>query len=273
LVEVAQAETFCCVQCRLLQPPTTTCAECGTPMVAPVELVRELLRYRDMKMGTGRDWAFITAMIAGASIPFPLLAPFALGGMVVLGVRKIGELRRRRAIAGVEVPAPTVAPRAQTVFGVPRKFRSTLPSLVNDAPVLAEHAVVRDKAGGVLIRTSNASPFLLERRDDSPLLVTGVVRIMSPGLFGTKPVRELIKRGDKKLSRMGVPPDLAISGELLVSSVGEGDVAVAVTGVVDHEAVAELAFHRDGGRVPVMRGTPGQPVLVEDRRLLAVALG
>ena len=81
-------------------------------MVAPVELVRELLRYRDMKMGTGRDWAFITAMIAGASIPFPLLAPFALGGMVVLGVRKISELRRRRAIAGVEVPPPNVAPRA-----------------------------------------------------------------------------------------------------------------------------------------------------------------
>nr|PZN19052.1 MAG: hypothetical protein DIU78_21730 [Pseudomonadota bacterium] len=57
-----QSSTFCCVQCRLLQPPTVGCAECGTPMVAPVDLVRELLQYRDMKMVDGRDWAFITAM-------------------------------------------------------------------------------------------------------------------------------------------------------------------------------------------------------------------
>src|SRR5258705_66272 len=121
-------------------------------MVAPIELVRELLYYRDMKMGTGRDWAFITAMIAGASIPFPMLAPFALGGM-------------------------------------------------------------------------------------------------------------------------GVPGDLAIKGELQVSSLAEGELAVAVTGLVEHEAVAELAFHRDGGRVPVMRGTAAAPVIIEDRRLIAAALG
>src|SRR4026207_2365679 len=37
-----------CVQCRRPQAPTTACAECGAPMTAPVELVRELLYYRDM---------------------------------------------------------------------------------------------------------------------------------------------------------------------------------------------------------------------------------
>jgi hypothetical protein len=241
-------------------------------MVAPVELVRELLYYRDMKMGTGRDWAFITAMIAGASIPFPILAPFALGGLVVLGVRKLGELRRRRTIVGVDVPAPIVVPGAQTIIGVAHKFRATRPSLVDGAPVFAEHAVVRDQAGGVLIRTSVASPFLVERKDDSPVLVTGLARIMSPGLFGARPVSTTVKRGDRRLERMGVPGDLAISGELLVSSLAEDQPAIAVTGVVEHEAVPELAFHRDGGRIPVMRGLPGAPVIIEDRRLIAAAL-
>jgi hypothetical protein len=47
---------------------------------------------------------------------------------------------------------------------------------------------------------------------------------------------------------------------------------VAVTGLVEDEAVAELAFHRDGGRIPVMRGRLGAPVLVEDPRLIAAAL-
>jgi hypothetical protein len=70
-----------------------------------------------MKMGTGRDWAFITAMIAGASIPFPMLAPFALGGMIVLGVRKIGDLLRRKTIAGV-VPWPCCWP--------PRRWRPSI---------------------------------------------------------------------------------------------------------------------------------------------------
>jgi hypothetical protein len=241
-------------------------------MIAPVELVRELLYYRDMKMGTGRDWAFITAMIAGASIPFPMLAPFALGGMIVLGVRKVGELRRRKTIAGVELPALHALPGARTVVGMPRKFRGTLPSLVDDRPVLVEHALVRDRAGGVLIRTSTASAFLLDRGDDEPVLVTGVARLVSPGLFGTRPLCEPIKRGDRRLRRMGVPGDLAINGELQVSSLAEGELAIAVTGVLEHEAVAELAFHRDGGRVPVMRGTAGAPVIIEDRRLIAAAL-
>lgn len=241
-------------------------------MVAPVELVRELLYYRDMKMVSGRDWAFITAMIAGASIAFPILAPVALGSMAVLGVRKIGELRQRRMIAGVAVPPPEIADRAQTVIGTPRKFRSTQPSLVGEAHVLAEHAVVRDKAGGVLIRSSVASPFFIERHDDSPVLVTGAMRIMSPGLFGVRPVRERIARGDPRLRRMGVPPDLSISGELLVSSFADGDLAIAVTGIVEQEAVVDLAFHRDGGQIPVMRGTAGAPVIVEDRRLRAAAL-
>ncbi len=241
-------------------------------MVAPVELVRELLRYRDMKMVSGRDWAFITAMIAGGSIPFPLLAPVALGSMLVLGVSKLRELKRRTLIAGIEMPALHRAPGARTVIGTARKFRATVASVIGDAQVLLEHAIVKNRAGGVLIRRSAATSFLLDRGSEGPLLVTGALRLVAPGLFGSLPLREPIKRGDPRLRRMGIPADLAIAGDLEASTLLEDDVEIAVTGIVGDEAVAELAFHRDGGTVPVMRGTPGAPVLVEDRRLLAAAL-
>ena len=238
-------------------------------MVAPVELVRELLRYRDMKLVGGRDWAFITAMIAGGSIAFPVLAPVALGSMVVLGVSKLRELKRRTAIAGIEMPALHRAPGAHTAIGTARKFRSTVASMLGDAQVLLEHAIVRDRAGGVLIRHSAGTSFLLDRGEDSPLLVTGALRLVAPGLFGTSPLREPIKRTDPRLRRIGVPADLAIAGDLEVSSLGESDLQIAVTGLIEDEAVADLAFHRDGGTVAVMRGIAGAPVLVEDRLLAA----
>ena len=81
--------------------------------------------------------------------------------------------------------------------------------------------------------------------------------------------RTRVKRGDPRLARMGVPDDLAVSGELEVASVVADGPGLAVTGVIEEEAIAELAFHRDGGRIPVMRGRVGAPVLVEDRRLIA----
>lgn len=242
-------------------------------MVAPVELVRELLHYRDMKMVSGRDWAFITAMIAGASIAFPVLAPAALGSMAVLGAAKIQQLRKRRAIAGIELPAPPVVPGARTEIGLARKFRGTVASVVDgDAQVLLEHAIVSDAAGGVLIRRSAATAFLLDRGDAGPLLVTGAVRLVAPGLAGRAPRSEAVTRGDPRLRRMGVPPDLAIAGTLAVSSIVESDLAIAVTGVIEEEAIAELAFHRDAGRIEVMRGRAGAPVVVVDPRFAGAAL-
>lgn len=267
-----QSSTFCCVQCRLLQPPTVGCADCGTPMVAPVELVRELLQYRDMNMVDGRDWAFITAMIAGGSIAFPVIAPIAVGSMVLLGISKLRELRMRRVIAGISLPPPPVQTGAQTVIGMPRRFRTAVPSLVDERPVLLEHAMVRDRDGAVLIRRSTGTPFWIEPAHGPPVLVTGAVRLLAPGLFGHSPLRETVRRGDRRLARMGVPADLAISGELEVGSLVEDELVVAATGIVEDEAIADLAFHRDGGRTPVMRGRAGAPILVEDRRLIAAAL-
>jgi hypothetical protein len=240
-------------------------------MVAPVDLVRELLQYRDMKIARGRDWAFITAMVAGGSIAFPMLAPLAIGSIVALGVTKVRTVRARRKIAGIELPELERSPHARTVVGIARRFRSTVASVIGDRQVLAEHAIVRDRAGGVLIRRAASTPFLLDRGGGArPLLVTGAIRIVGAGAFGTAPLRARVGRGDPRLRRMGVPADLGIAGELQASALVEDDdsLAIAVTGVIADEAVADVAFHRDGGSMPVMRGTAGAPVIVEDRRLV-----
>jgi hypothetical protein len=54
-----------------------------------------------------------------------------------------------------------------------------------------------------------------------------------------------------------------------VRSIPDDGQVLSITGPVEDEAVAELAFHRDNGRIPVMRGRAGAPILIEDRRLIA----
>jgi hypothetical protein len=257
------------VQCRLLQAPTATCAECAAPMTAPVELVRELLYYRDMSVLDRRDWGLATAFVAGSSIALPYLAPFAVASILALGFHKLRSLRRRRAIAGVTIPPIAITPGATTFYGIARRFRGTVSSLLDDSPVLLEHAQVKDKHGAVLVRRTHATPFLLDVEGKGPVLVTGVTRMLAASIFNRK---LHVRRGDPRLVQMGVPIDLAIAGELEISSVVADGPALAVTGLVEDEAVADLAFHRDGGSIAVMRGRIGAPVLVEDRRLIAAAL-
>jgi hypothetical protein len=266
---VHTSSTFCCVQCRLLQAPTATCAECGAPMTAPVELVRELLYYRDMNFLDHRDWGLVTAFLAGSSIAMPILAPFAVGSIIALGIQKLHRRRVQRAIAGVTVPPLVSMPGATTVYGVARRFRGTLSSLVDSAPVLVEHAAVKDRHGAVLLRRTEATPFLLDVEDRGPVLVTGVTRMMTASILAQ---RLRVRRGDPRLEKMGVPGDLGISGDLEIASIVADGPALAVTGIVEDEAVADLAFHRDGGRISVMRGRIGAPVVVEDRRLVAAAI-
>jgi len=239
-------------------------------MIAPVELVRELLHYRDMRTIGSRDWGLVTALLAGSTLAFPVLTPIALGSICALGIHKLRTtLRPRDQIAGIAMPMTPAAVGARTVYGVARRFRATIASLIDDMPVLAEHAVVRDRTGSVLLRRSDGAPFLVDIEAEDAVLVTGFARVTSATVLAR---RIHLPRGDRRLARMGVPPDLAISGELEVTSVTPGGPALAVTGVVEEESVAELAFHRDGGRVPVMRGRAGAPVLVADRRLIAAAL-
>lgn len=237
-------------------------------MTAPVELVRELLYYRDMRIANHRDWGMITAFVAGGSLAFPVLAPFAIGSVLAYGVHLLRARARRRGIVGVQLPAAVAAPGARTLYGTARKFRGTVPSILDDTPVLVEHAVVKDRTGSIIVRRSEAAPFLLDTPDDGPVLVTGVARVTPSALAQ----RARVRRGDPRLGRMGVPEDLGISGNLEVASICVDAQQLVVTGLVEEEAVAELAFHRDGGRIPVMRGRIGAPVLVSDRRLLAAAL-
>ena len=257
------------MQCRLLQPPTTGCAECGaSDCVAPVELVRELLHYRDLRFGKHRDWGMITAFIAGGSLAFPILAPFAITSVVAFGVYSVHQrVAARRQIVGVPLVAAVARRGATSVYGVPRRFRATLTSLFDEAPVLVEHAVIKDRKGAVLVRRSEATPFVIDDEDADAVLVAGVTRIASPHML----VRRMkIERGDPRLARMGVPPDLAIRGELEVASVVADGTRLAVTGFPEDEVLPELAFHRDGGRMRVMRGRVGAPVIIEDPRLRAV---
>jgi hypothetical protein len=224
-----------------------------------------------MNMVSGGDWAFITAMIAGGSIAFPVLAPVALGSIVVLGVSKLRELRRRRTIAGVSLPIVHAPPGARTLIGRARKLRGTIASL-DGTPVFLEQAIIHDRSGAVLLRRSAAVPFLLDREGEGPVLVAGPARIVMPGLFGTSPVRAPVKRGDERLRKMGVPGDLVIAGQLSVSSVTDDEQVISVTGVVEEETLAELAFGRDGGQIPVMRGRAGAPLIVDDPRFAGVAI-
>lgn len=238
-------------------------------MTAPVELVRELLYYRDMRMIDHRDWGLITAFLAGSSLALPILAPFAAGSLIALGIDKIRKLRRRQAIAGVSLPAPLPAPGATTLYGVARRFRGTVSSLLDAADVLLEHAMVKDRHGAVLLRRSETTPFLLDVEHRGPVLVTGVTRVKPACVIAKKLV---VEKGDPKLERMGVPLDLAVAGDLEIASVFADGPGLAVTGVIEDEAVAEMAFHRDGGRIPTMRGRIGAPVIVEDPRLIAAGL-
>src|SRR5689334_14378813 len=80
--------TFCCLRCRLLQAPTTSCLHCGAAMVAPIPLIRDLLRYRDMSLSAQRDLGLITALVTGGSIMVPMLAPFAVVSLTALLIRR-----------------------------------------------------------------------------------------------------------------------------------------------------------------------------------------
>ncbi|MDX2092344.1 MAG: hypothetical protein SFX73_31060 [Kofleriaceae bacterium] len=238
-------------------------------MTAPVELVRELLYYRDMRFANYRDWGMVTAFIAGSSLAMPMLAPFAIGSLIAFGVQKARSLMHKRAIVGIQMPAAAAAPGSTTLYGIARRFQSTVTSILDGAQVLVEHAMVKDRDGAVLIRRSTAAPFLLDVEGVGPVLVTGVARVTSPIVLAR---RLAVRRDDPHLGKMGVPADLGVAGDLEVASVAADGANLAVTGVIEEEAVVELAFHRDGGRIPVMRGRVGAPVLVEDRRLIAAAL-
>jgi hypothetical protein len=223
-------------------------------MVAPVELVRELLSYRDMKIVSARDWGTITGLLAGASIAFPMLTPFAVGSLIAAGVQKVRTLRAHKAIEGVQL-APAVAPPSSSVIsGLARKMRATIASVLDDDAVLAEHGEIRD-GEAVVLRRSETAMFWLERDREPAVMVIGATRRIGHARPDSVPVGALL------LARMGVPKEFQISGDLELSAIRDAT-HLTVIGELAEEAIAEVAFHREGGRVPVMRGRPGAPLLV-----------
>ncbi|MEO8552178.1 MAG: hypothetical protein ABI678_19505 [Kofleriaceae bacterium] len=216
----------------------------------------------------------ITALLAGSSIALPLLAPVAVSSIVALVIAKLANARTS-AIAGVELAPPPALKEASTLFGVARKFRATVTSLVDASPLLVEHVTILSRQGttrqgrqrrspSVLLRRIEHAPFLLDLIDGGTVLVDGVVHVRA----SLNAHRLWVKRGDALLAKLGVPADLAIAGPVEINSVAEDGPVLAVTGVVEDEAVPELAFHRDGGQTRVMRGRAGAPIILEDRRLI-----
>jgi len=225
-------------------------------MTAPVELVRELLFYRDMRMSSGRDWGLITALVAGTSIAFPVLTPVALASMAGLGIHKLRTFRRRRAIVGIELAPPGLPEGALHMMGRARRFRATVRSLGDGGEVLAEHVAIRNRRGALLLRRTTGAAFWLERLEGEPVLVIGATRRV-----GDASATSEVRKGDPRLAELGVPRDLAIRGALEIASLRDA-APVSAIGAVAIETIPELAFHRDGGQVAVMRGRPGAPVLL-----------
>src|SRR5688572_21046272 len=121
--------TYCCLTCRLLQDPTTLCAHCGATMVAPIDLIRDLLGYRDLRLAAERDLGLVTALLAGGSLAVPILAPFALASLAALLLRVPIRRRRERAlaerhVAAVALPPALPPPQAVTIIGAVRPFRA-----------------------------------------------------------------------------------------------------------------------------------------------------
>jgi hypothetical protein len=223
-------------------------------MVAPLALVRELLTYRDMKIVSARDWGMITGLLAGGSIAFPILTPLALGSLIAAGVQKLRGMRARAAIAGIELAPAVPAPHSRVITGVARRLRATVASIADDSPVLAEHGAISNHTG-VILRRSETAQFWLERDEGPAVLVAGTTR-----RIGHAPAPS-IDMPAELLARLGIPADFAITGALELTAIRDAT-PLTIIGALAEESVAEAAFHRDGGSVPVMRGCPGAPLLV-----------
>ncbi len=257
-----------CLGCRLIQTATGQCVQCGGTTIAPVELVRELLAYRDLSLAGERDLGMITALVAGSTFIFPILWPVAVASLGALVVRVPVRRWRDRdrianPVAGIVVPPPHPPGDAVLKRGTVRRFRGEVrPSIWDDAPVLVEEIAIDAPEGGVLVRHARAAPFLFEGDDHLPVLVRGPVRLV-PVPAWTEGARK-IKPGDPLLAGLGLPTDLRVRGIAHRTRLVEGmavTIAVSRAGIGE-EAIAEYAGLRDGGVTRVFRGVAGEPVLL-----------
>jgi hypothetical protein len=258
----ASREAHCCLGCRLVQPPTRECVECGAAMVGPIAGLRTLMSYRDMKLVGERDMWMISALLAGGSIVMPFLLPFSL---VALGASAVQARRRRRAlteqpIAAIAESRPPLAATAVTVIGPAHPLRGPARRAWDGGTCVAAELAVR-WVGGLFLRATAIAPFVVGA-DGGDIVVDGVVRFAVPSVKHRLVGPLGVTGAEPRLAALGVPAGWRFGGLLGVEEVRAGDV-VAVTGVIAEEPVAALAGYRDGGVARVMRGTTAAPVRLE----------
>lgn len=254
---------YLCLGCRLLQSATVQCAQCGGTTVAPADLVRELLVYRDLSLAAERDLGLITALLAGGSIAMPILFPFALFSLGALAVR--APFRRLRARAQAEhrvepirLPPPVAAARSVAVEGAPRRFRNgTVRSRWDGADVLAEEIAI-ETADGVIVRHASAAPFFVDAGGER-VLVRGHVRLSVAAAWTIG--GRAIDPTDALPYELGLPHDLRVRGVARRTRLVEGARVIAI-GPQSFEALPEHAALRSAGVTRVLVGEAGAPVLI-----------
>lgn len=260
-------ETFCCIVCRLLQDPSPACSECGAPTMISLERGREALKFGNLHLdnspstrkeriasiaGTAAIVAGYGGLIAGSMLWWPAI-PIILG--VGGGSAGFVAWRSREVeIAPVELLPVAVGAGAIEQKGIARRLADSVRSVVDGAPLLVEQIVLRAKGNGVLLRRTNAVPFVVDV-DGARVVVTGAVRL------ATKATVTKLDRKSTVPAALGIPPALAITGTLDVAQVKDGD-PVTIRGVPSVEMFPALAFHRDAGETPVLRGVPDAVVAI-----------
>jgi hypothetical protein len=262
---VTAAATFCCLECRLIQPPTVDCRECGSSQVAALafedEILRKKLRRQRGKVANaavqggitlGAIGAYVGA-VAGGVLVSPIIPAVALGSMVGGAILLV---RDRKRITTVPFYAAVTSERAVTLRGTARKLTETLTSCDGAETILAEEATLRGKADAVFFRRTRGTKFLVEIEGGERVVVDGLLRVTS-----REPTRSPAKAGtDPRLPALGIE-GVQVAGTLELAVIRDGD-PVEVTGETTTEAVPELAFDRDAGQATLMHGRAKTVVLV-----------
>ncbi|HTJ44556.1 MAG TPA: hypothetical protein VL463_20770 [Kofleriaceae bacterium] len=254
---------YLCLGCRLLQSATVQCVQCGGTTVAPADLVRELLAYRDLSLAAERDLGLITALLAGGSIAMPILFPFALVSLGALAVR--APMRRIRAraqkehrVEPIRLPPPVAAARSVAVEGAPKRFRgTTVRSRWDGAEVIAEEIAIETDEG-VIVRHAIAAPFFVDAGSER-VLIRGHVRlsVAAAWTIGNRPIGS----ADALPHELGLPADLRVRGTARRTRLDERANVIAI-GPQSFEALPEHAALREAGTTRVLVGEPGAPVLI-----------
>jgi len=178
---------YCCAACRLLQPRSNECIDCGSVLIGRLDTEQEVLR-----------WTWLSILPReGASV-------------------------RSRHVTAIDLPAPDLAHTAVTRSGIARPIGAPLRSLFDDQPILAEQiSLITRWRRSVFLRRMHAGPFVIDASD--PVVVTGVLRLVPH----TRPPRERLPGDDPRLERLGIPDHFLEGANLEVVTIHPGDAVSA----------------------------------------------